>query len=122
MLFTKLSLKKLSMSGVDPGSGETYLLLIGFHQQIINYFCRIEEARVVKDIQHEIPWVLVSTDSNMSSSLINSSKPAPNVQVVDGLNADRIDMSTIRNEFTPAAFSLSGWLGGWVSSTVSSCL
>nr|CAG4641697.1 EOG090X06CC [Eurycercus lamellatus] len=37
------------------------------------------------------------------------------VQVIEGLNADRIDMSTVRNEFTPAAFSLSGWLGGWMA-------
>lgn len=37
------------------------------------------------------------------------------IQVVEGLSADRIDMSIIRDEFTPAAFSLSGWLGGWVA-------
>jgi len=50
------------------------------------------------------------------SAASSSSKGVNNsVQVIDGLNADRIDMSTIRNEFTPAAFSLSGWLGGWVS-------
>lgn len=37
------------------------------------------------------------------------------VQVIDGLNADRLDMSVVRDEFTPASFSLSAWLGSWVA-------
>ena len=51
----------------------------------------------------------------MSTDKPSGSSGKQMVQVIDGLNADRIDMATIRNEFTPAAFSLSGWLGGWVA-------
>lgn len=74
---------------------------------------RVDEERIVKNIQHEIPWVLMSTEK--SSTAVRGGGKTAMVQVVDGLNADRIDMSIIRDEFTPAAFSLSGWLGGWMA-------
>ncbi len=73
-----------------------------FHQY------RVDEERIVKNIQHEIPWGLKSQEAQ------NTNKQ-PLVQVIEGLSADRIDMSVVRDEFTPAAFSLSGWFGGWVS-------
>lgn len=69
---------------------------------------RVDEERIVKNIQHEIPWGLISPEAqNINKQTL--------VQVVEGLSADRIDMSVVRDEFTPASFSLSGWLGGWVS-------
>lgn len=73
-----------------------------FHQY------RVDEERIVKNIQHEIPWGLKSQEAQKTNK-------QPLVQVIEGLSADRIDMSIVRDEFTPAAFSLSGWFGGWVS-------
>lgn len=68
---------------------------------------RVDEERTVKDIQHEISWGLKSQEtSNVTKQTL--------VQVIEGLTADRLDMAVVRDEFTPAAFSLSGWLGGWV--------
>lgn len=61
----------------------------------------------MKNIQHEIPWCLRSTESTAGKKAV--------VQIIEGLSADRIDMSVVRDEFTPAAFSLSGWLGGWLA-------
>ena len=37
------------------------------------------------------------------------------VQIIDGLGADSVDLPVIRDEFVPAPFSLSTWLGGWVA-------
>ncbi|KAK4012107.1 hypothetical protein OUZ56_021204 [Daphnia magna] len=68
----------------------------------------VDEERIVKNIQHEIPWGLKSQETS------NATKQTL-VQVIEGLTADRLDMAVVRDEFTPAAFSLSGWLGGWVS-------
>lgn len=69
---------------------------------------RMDEKRTVRNIKHEIPWTLKSQET------VSGSKKAV-VQVVEGLSADRIDMSVVRDEFIPAAFSFSGWLGGWVA-------
>ena len=68
----------------------------------------MEDERIVKNIQHEILWCLRSAEST-------STGRKPIIQIVEGLNADRIDMSIVRDEFTPAAFSFSGWLGGWLA-------
>nr|SVE86142.1 EOG090X06SH [Daphnia similis]SVE87397.1 EOG090X06SH [Daphnia similis] len=68
---------------------------------------RVDEERIVKNIQHEIPWGLKSQETS------NATKQTL-VQVIEGLTADRLDMAVVRDEFTPAAFTLSGWLGGWV--------
>lgn len=71
--------------------------------------CRVDEERIVRNIQHEIPWGLRSQETTSSSNKKGF------VKIIDGLSADRVDMSIVRDEFTPAAFSLSGWLGGWVA-------
>ena len=62
---------------------------------------RMDEKRTVRNIKHEIPWTLKSQET------VSGSKKAV-VQVVEGLSADRIDMSVVRDEFIPAAFSFSG--------------
>lgn len=67
----------------------------------------MDEKRVVRKIKHEIPWSLKSQEASPGSKQV--------IQVIEGLSADRIDMSVVRDEFTPAAFSFSGWLGGWVA-------
>lgn len=65
----------------------------------------MEEERVVKNIQHEIPWCLKPEETGSKQT----------VQIMDGLSADHLDMTVIRDEFTPATLSLSAWLGGWVA-------
>ena len=68
-------------------------------------FLRVEEERVVKNVQHEIQWCLKPEETRVKRA----------IQIVDGLNADRLDMATVKDEFTPASLSLSAWLGGWVA-------
>lgn len=63
----------------------------------------IDENRLIKSVQHEVPWKLKGQDGDLA------------VQIVDGLSADRIDMPVIRDQFTPVPFSLSTWLGGFVA-------
>ncbi|XP_057380032.1 mitochondrial E3 ubiquitin protein ligase 1-like [Daphnia carinata] len=80
----------------------------------------VHEERIVKNFQHEVPWGLKSQEiSNppvflLNVKIANATKQTV-VQVIEGLTADRLDIAVVRNEFTPAAFSPSGWLGGWVS-------
>lgn len=65
----------------------------------------------MKNIQHEIPWGLRSQETPTNSKTQRQAL----VQVVEGLSADRIDMSVVRDEFTPVTFSLSSWFGGWIA-------
>ncbi len=98
---------------MEQGFGKIfYKILLILKKLLITFiiaciYLRVDEERVVKNIQHEIPWGLRSQETpNISKQKL--------VQVIEGLGADRIDMSVVRDEFTPANFSLSGWLGGWV--------
>jgi len=65
----------------------------------------VEEERVVKNVQHEVPWRLRPEETRSKQS----------VQISDGLSADHLDMTVVRDEFTPAPLSFSAWLGGWVA-------
>ena len=69
------------------------------------YLCRVDEKRIVKNVQQEVPWGLTS----------ESMKNGTVVHVIDGLSADRLDMPTIRDQFIPAPFSLSSWCEGWIA-------
>jgi len=65
----------------------------------------VEEERVVKNIQHEIPWRLKPEETRSKQT----------VQIIDGLSADHLDMTVVRDEFTPAPLSFSAWVGGWLA-------
>ena len=67
---------------------------------------RIDQERIVKRNQHEVPWALIPQEAGSKKTM---------VQIIDGLGADSVDLPVIRDEFIPAPFSLSTWLGGWVA-------